>query len=390
MLRGFSKRKIGLLLASLSLLTACGDGGAANSGQMPAPTVGVYQVQHQPVTLTTTLPGRTVAYQKAEVRPQVDGIVLKRLFTEGSRVEEGQQLYQIDDAKYRAAYQKTQATLKNADQLVKRYSALKETSAVSKQQYDDAVTAYELAKAEAELAEIELEYTKVLAPISGRIGRSSVTEGALVTDGQAQALATIQQLDPIYVDINQPITEILNLQEDLAANELKDTPQEQSKAQLLFESGRAYEHSGILRFAEVSVDESTGSVTLRAVFPNPDGKLLPGMFVETRVEIGVRDNAILVPHQAVQRDLRGKPEVWQVNNDDLVNKKAIETERSIGNQWLVSSGLKEGDRLVTEGFFMLRPGSPVTVTPAENLDPVASFNSSAKGAVETSSENSKD
>lgn len=380
MYRCFPKIKSGLLLVSLSLLfvlTACGGKEAASGGQMPPPVVGVYEVQAQPLALTADLPGRTVAFQKAEVRPQVDGIIEKRLFTEGAYIEEGQLLYQIDDAKYAAAYQRAQATLKNARQLVERYGSLKETSAVSRQQYDDAVTAYELAKAEAELAEIELGYTKVVAPISGRIGRSSVTEGALVTDGQAEALATIQQLDPIYVDINQPVNDILALQEDRASGAIDEVSGDQAEAQLFFENGRPYQHKGVLRFAEVSVDESTGSVTLRAVFPNPDGKLLPGMFVKTQVATGYRQHALLIPNQAVQRDLKGKPMVWRVDTDDKVNQTSIVTERTLGNQWLVSSGLEAGDRIVTEGFFMLQPGSPVTVTPASNVNPVTSFSATS-------------
>jgi len=387
--RGFPKIKSGLLLASLTLLTACGGEGTANGGQMPPPTVGVYDVQAQPLTLTAELPGRTIAYQKAEVRPQVNGIIEKRLFTEGAYIEEGQQLYQIDDAKYKAAYQRAQATLKNAKQLADRYASLKETSAVSRQQYDDAVTAYELALAEAELAEIELEYTRVLAPISGRIGRSSVTEGALVSDGQTQALATIQQLDPIYVDINQPVNELLKLQEDRASGAINEISEDQAEAQLFFESGKAYGLKGVLRFSEVSVDESTGSVTLRAVFPNPDGKLLPGMFVNTRIVTGYRQDALLIPQQAVQRDLRGKPVVWRVNANDQVNQVSILTERTLGNQWLVSSGLEAGDRIVTEGLFMLQPGSPVTVTPATNVNPVTTFSAPPAETAATSTQDDK-
>ncbi|MGD9661867.1 MAG: efflux RND transporter periplasmic adaptor subunit [Porticoccaceae bacterium] len=360
------------LAAALLSLAACSKPDAP-TGEAPPPEVGVYRVEARELTLTTDLPGRTVAYRRAEVRPQVNGIIEKRLFTEGSTVEQGQQLYQIDDAKYQAAHLRAQATLKNAQQLADRYRELKKTSAVSRQQFDDAVAALELAKAEAELARIDLAYTKVLSPLSGRIGRSAVTEGALVTNGQVEALATVQQLDPIYVDINQPAAELLRLHEDLRTGLIKQAGKDEATASLLLEDGRSYEHAGVLSFAEVSVDEGTGSVTMRAVFPNPDAKLLPGMFVRARLVSGQKENALLVPQQGVQRDPKGEPLVWVVNDKNIVEQRMVTTERTVGNQWLVTAGISSGDQVITEGLLRVRPGMKVTAAPATNIDTLMEF-----------------
>jgi len=362
---------LGVVVAALSV-TACSKQDAPTA-EAPPPEVGVYTVEARELTLTTDLPGRTVAYKRAEVRPQVNGIVEKRLFIEGSTVEQGQQLYQIDDAKYQAAHLRAQATLKNAQQLADRYRELKKTSAVSRQQFDDAVAALELAKAEAELARIDLAYTKVLSPLTGRIGRSAVTEGALVTNGQVEALATVQQLDPIYVDINQPVAELLRLHEDLKAGLITQAGKDEATASLLLEDGRRYEHAGVLSFAEVSVDEGTGSVTMRAVFPNPDAKLLPGMFVRTRLVSGQKENALLVPQQGVQRDPKGEPLVWVVNDKNIVEQRMVTTERTAGNQWLVTAGINSGDQVITEGLLRVRPGMKVTPTPATNIDTLMEF-----------------
>ena len=369
---------LGVVVAALSV-TACSKQDAPTA-EAPPPEVGVYTVEARELTLTTDLPGRTVAYKRAEVRPQVNGIIEKRLFIEGSTVEQGQQLYQIDDAKYQAAHLRAQATLKNAQQLADRYRELKKTSAVSRQQFDDAVAALELAKAEAELARIDLAYTKVLSPLSGRIGRSAVTEGALVTNGQVEALATVQQLDPIYVDINQPVAELLRLHEDLKAGLITQAGKDEATASLLLEDGRRYEHAGVLSFAEVSVDEGTGSVTMRAVFPNPDAKLLPGMFVRTRLVSGQKDHALLVPQQGVQRDPKGEPLVWVVNDKNIVEQRIVTTERTAGNQWLVTAGINSGDQVITEGLLRVRPGMKVTPTPATNINTLMEFVSTAASA----------
>ena len=356
-----------LLLLFTLVLSGCSQE-APPAAQMPPPAVGVYTVSSTPLTLTEDLPGRTAPYRKAEVRPQVDGIVEKRLFTEGRFVEAGQQLYQIDDATYRAAHQRALASLNNARRLADRYRALQKTSAVSRQQLDDAIAALDLAEAEAEISRISLAYTKVLAPIAGRIGRSAVSEGALVSNGQSEALATIQQLDPIYVDISQPVIRMQQLRAAATKNGAEVLgEQAAASVELLFEDGSLYPLKGTLQFSEVSVEPDTGSVILRAEFPNPRGELLPGMFVKARLKTLHLENALLVPQQGVQRDLHGNPTALVVNTNDQVESRTLITERTVGNQWLVSSGLKPGDRVVTEGLFMLRPGMQVTVTPASNI-----------------------
>lgn len=365
--------KPALLICGLGLLlSACGNETAAPKQAQDVP-VGVYTIQSQPLEITTDLPGRTVAYRLAEVRPQVDGIIEQRLLTEGANVTLGQQLYQIDDKKYQATYDRALANLKNAERLRNRYKELLRTQSVSKQMYDDAEAAWQLAVAEAKIAKIDLEYTKVLAPVSGRIGRSNVTEGALVTRGQTQELATIQQIDPIYVDIRQPVGEMLRLQKALQSGQLKRTDDGGARIVLLLEDGTAYEHEGTLSFSEVNVDTQTGSVTLRALVPNPDWLLLPGMFVHGRLSLGHNDNVILVPQQAVQRDATGKPAVWVVNDNGGAEQRTISTERTVGNMWQVSSGLKDGDQVVTEGFFNLRPGTKVAASPASNVHPILDF-----------------
>lgn len=360
------------ILALPLLLAACRSE-APPASEPPPPEVGVVEIEARPLTLTTDLPGRTAAYRVAEVRPQVNGIVQRRLFDEGQTVEAGDQLYQIDDAKYRAAYDRARATLSNAERLAKRYAGLMKTGAISRQQHDDAQAAWELAKAELELARIDLVYTRVLAPIAGRIGRSAVTEGALVTSGQAEALATIQQIDPIYVDMTQPVEQVLALRADLAAGRIDGLDAQRAKVKLLLEGRRQYPLDGTLEVSEVSVDPGTGSVTLRAVFPNPDGLLLPGMFVHARLSEGVRQEAILVPQQAIVRDSRGEPMTWVVTEAGTVESRAVTTERTVGNHWLVSEGVRPGERVVTEGVERLRPGMQVTTAPAANVRPVLDF-----------------
>lgn len=346
----------------------------------PTPEVGVVTLAPQSVAITTELPGRTTPYRVADVRPQVGGVILKRLFTEGAEVKAGQQLYQIDPATFEASYASAQATLARAEATQKsarlkaeRYKSLVEASAVGKQDYDDAVAAAGQAdadvasgKAGLETARINLVYTKVLAPISGRVGRSSVTEGALVTTGQATSLATVQQLDPIYVDVTQSSTDILRLRRELADGRLQKAADGQAVARLILEDGSEYPEVGKLLFSEVTVDTGTGSVTLRAVFPNPKRLLLPGMFVHARLEEGVSDNTLLVPQQGVSRNQRGEPTALVIGADDKVEMRVLKVDHTIGDKWLVTDGLKAGDRVIVEGLQKVRPGAPVRAVPAGN------------------------
>ncbi|MBW7902659.1 MAG: efflux RND transporter periplasmic adaptor subunit [Rhodocyclaceae bacterium] len=368
--RSPSRRLAPLVLAAA--LAACGE--APQSAPPAGPVrVGVHAVDAQELVLTTELPGRTSAYRVAEVRPQVSGILQQRLFVEGSTVKAGQQLYQIDPATYGARLQKAAANLLAAESLARRYEGLRATHAVSQQQYDDALAAWRQAQADVDVARIDMVYTKVLAPITGRIGRSLVTEGALVTSGQAQALATVHQIDPIHVDLSQSTGEILRLQRALAEGELARAEAGGAKVALKLEDGSLYPLAGTLKFSEISVDQGTGSVVLRAVFPNPDGRLLPGMFVHAVLQTGVRRNAILVPQQAVARDVRGQATVWVVDADGVASPREIETLRTVGNTWLVGKGLQAGERVVTEGVQRLRPGLQVEAEPAGNVGVVTRF-----------------
>ncbi|MGB6103953.1 MAG: efflux RND transporter periplasmic adaptor subunit [Pusillimonas sp.] len=372
----FSSAKTAVLLAISAVLAACGQAEQAPAAAA-APEVGVYTLREQALGLTTDLPGRTAAYRVAELRPQVTGIIQKRMFNEGAEVKQGQQLYQIDAAIYQAEYERARSNLVAAERLAKRYERLQKTSAISKQQYDDAYSSWKQAQAQAELARINLVYTKVLSPISGRIGRSAVTEGALVTQAQAQALATVQQLDPIFVDVTQPVSGLLRLQDELASGRLERSGTDQAKVTLQLEDGSAYPLAGSLKFSEVTVDQGTGSVTLRAEFPNPDGRLLPGMFVKAQLNEGVRNNAILVPQQAVQRDPTGQASVWVVDEQSRAQRRIVTTERTVGNQWLVSKGLKGGERVVTEGLQRLRGETDVVASEAGNVAAVSGFGAKA-------------
>ena len=355
------------LFATLALLGACSEQETAQAPQA-IPQVGVVTVDAEHFVMTTELPGRTKAFRMAEVRPQVNGIIQKRLFEEGSEVKAGQQLYQIDAAVYEAALQSAEATRLSAGTLAERYAVLVKDRAVSQQAYDEARAAKLQADAALERARIDLRYTKVSAPIAGLIGRSAVTEGALVSNGQAQSLATIQQLDPIYVDITQPTRDLLAMRRDLASGRLEKVGDNAARAVLKLEDGSKYEHEGRLEFSEVSVDESTGSVTLRAVFPNPDRILLPGMFVHAQLVAGARSNAILVPQQGVSRTPRGEAVAMLVTAENKVEQRIIQTDRTVGNRWLVSDGLKVGDQLITEGLHMVQPGMQVEPVPAANVD----------------------
>ena len=357
-----------ITLFAASLLAGCQEEAAAPApAAQQAPQVGVVTLKAEPFALTTELPGRAQPFRIAEVRPQVDGIIKKRLFTEGSDVKVGEQLYQIDDSVYQAVYKSAQASLASTKSLADRYALLVEEQAVSRQAYDEARAANLQAEAELERARINVRYTKVLAPISGRIGRSAVTEGALVGSGQAQEMAIIQQLDPIYVDVTQPARDLLALRRDLAEGRLQKAGENAAKATLTLEDGSAYPHEGKLEFSEVSVDSGTGSVVLRAVFPNPDKVLMPGMFVHAQLVAGVKSEAILAPQQGITRTPTGQATALVVNEDNKVELRQVAAARTVGNRWLVTEGLVDGDRLITEGLQFIAPGAEVNPVPASNV-----------------------
>lgn len=362
------------LFAMMALLSACSEPDSTDADAAEVPQVGVVTIDAEHFLMTSELPGRTKAYRVAEVRPQVNGIIQKRLFEEGSEVKAGQQLYQIDAAVYEAALKSAEATRLSTGTLAERYEVLVKDRAVSQQAYDEARAARLQADAALERARIDLRYTSVAAPISGQIGRSAVTEGALVSNGQVQALATIQQLDPIYVDVTQPSRDLLALRRDLNSGRLERAGDNAAKAILRLEDGSEYEHEGRLEFSEVSVDSSTGSVTLRAVFPNPDRLLLPGMFVHAQLVAGARSDAILAPQQGVTRNPRGQAVAMLVNAENKVEQRIIKTERTVGNRWLVSEGLNVGDRLITEGLHVVQPGMLVEPVPAANVDTAGAVN----------------
>ncbi|EBQ6040693.1 multidrug efflux RND transporter periplasmic adaptor subunit AcrA [Salmonella enterica subsp. enterica serovar Enteritidis] len=371
--RGLTPLAVVLMLSGSLALTGCDDKQDQQGGQQ-MPEVGVVTLKTEPLQITTELPGRTVAYRIAEVRPQVSGIILKRNFVEGSDIEAGVSLYQIDPATYQATYDrakgdlaKAQAAANIAELTVKRYQKLLGTQYISKQEYDQALAdaqqataAVVAAKAAVETARINLAYTKVTSPISGRIGKSSVTEGALVQNGQASALATVQQLDPIYVDVTQSSNDFLRLKQELANGSLK---QENGKAKvdLVTSDGIKFPQSGTLEFSDVTVDQTTGSIALRAIFPNPDHTLLPGMFVRARLQEGTKPTALLVPQQGVTRTPRGDATVLVVGADNKVETRQIVASQAIGDKWLVTDGLKAGDRVVVSGLQKVRPGAQVKV-----------------------------
>ena len=369
--RGLTPLAVVLMLSGSLALTGCDDK-PAQQGAQHAPEVGVVTLKSEPLVITTELPGRTNAFRVAEVRPQVSGIILKRNFTEGGDITAGESLYQIDPATYQAAYEsakgdlaKAQAAANIAKLTVNRYSKLLGTQYISRQDYDTAVADAQQAnaaviasKAAVETARINLAYTKVTSPISGRIGKSNVTEGALVQNGQATALATVQQLDPIYVDVTQSSNDFLRLKQELMDGKLK---QENGKAKvdLVTNDGIKYPQSGTLEFSDVTVDQTTGSITLRAVFPNPDHSLLPGMFVRARLEEGTNPNALLVPQQGVSRTPRGDATALVVGEGDKVETRQIVATQAIGDKWLVTDGLKDGDRVIITGLQKVKPGAQV-------------------------------
>jgi membrane fusion protein (multidrug efflux system) len=367
------------------LLAGCGDktaGGSAPGAGMPPPEVGVITIAPQKLALTTELPGRLEATRVAQVRARVPGVVLKRVFKEGGDVKAGDVLFRIDPAPFQAAYEsasaalaKAEANLTQAGLKAQRYKPLVETHAVSQQEYDDAVAAQKQAAADVANARaaqtnarLNLGYATVTAPISGRIGRALVTEGALVGQGEATPLATIQQMDPIYVTLTQSSAELLRLREALASGQLKSVGHDQAKVTLATEDGRPYPLPGKLLFSDLSVDESTGAITLRAEFPNPERLLLPGTFVRARLEQAVDEKAILVPQQAVIRTLNGAT-VMVVGPDNKVAVRAVKADASQGDFWVITDGLKPGDRVIADGVQKAKPDA--TVKPVEWKNPLA-------------------
>ncbi|HTV18935.1 MAG TPA: efflux RND transporter periplasmic adaptor subunit [Polyangiaceae bacterium] len=352
-------------------LAACGGQSATKQGGPPPPVeVGVVTLQAQPVKLTTELPGRTLAYETSEVRPQVSGIIRARLFKEGQQVEKGQTLYQIDARLYRAAAAQARANLASAKAMdeaarikSERYGELAREQVVSQQDLTDAKAAAQQAaaaiqqsQAALETARINLQFTEVPAPISGRIGRSLVTTGALVTSGQAEALATIQRLDPMFVDMQESSASLLAMRRSLAKG---GAPPASADVKLILEDGSEYSETGTLQFAEATVDPSTGSVALRAKFDNPDGLLLPGMYVRAVIVQSEQASAILAPQPGVSRDPKGNATALVVGQDEKVERRTLELARTVDDQWLVNTGLAAGDRLIVEGTDKVKPGQAV-------------------------------
>jgi membrane fusion protein (multidrug efflux system) len=361
-------------LLAAGLFLALGGCGGGQSKPAPAPPeVGVLTLHPETADLTIELPGRVSAFETSEVRPQVSGIIRRRYFTEGAHVDKGELLYQIDDAPYRAALGTAQGQLARARAAIEstrlqseRYAALAELNAVSRQDADNARSAAGQAQADVVAAEgaersagINLAYTQVRAPISGRIGRSLFTVGALVQSGQADPLATIQRLDPVHVDISQSAAELLSLRMAMAGGRVSGGGPSSVRVDLVLPNGAPYPVPGTLQFADVTVDASTGSVTLRARVPNPDELLLPGMFVRARILEGVAQRAILAPASAVTRDEAGRPTALVLDRQNRVVQRAIQTSRLLGSRWLVTAGLAAGDRLVVQGMEKAVPGTIV-------------------------------
>ena len=374
---------LGLLVVATAMCSGCGASGQAN-GAGQATEVGVVVVQPQNTAVTTQLPGRTVAFRIAQVRPQVSGIIKRRLYTEGALVEAGQALYQLDPAPYQAAYDSAQAQVTSADANAltlrlkyERYQKLSASGDVSQQDRDDitanlhqAEAQQTVARAALETARINLGYTRIVAPISGRIATSAFTEGALVTANQDAPLTMVHQYAPMYVDVTQPATEVLHLRQQLAAGALAHAGADGANVSLLLEDGTPYPQSGHLEFTGVTESESTGTITLRAVFPNADGTLLPGMYVRALLTLGVAQSALLVPQQAVSRNARGDASVLVVNADNHVELRALQLEASADNQWRVLTGLNAGERIIVQGQQKVRPGDTVSPTVVDTAAPV--------------------
>lgn len=368
-----------LLLAGFLLAGCSQQGDATAPPQAPPPEVAVITLKPQSIVLTTELSGRTAPCLIAEVRPQVGGIIQERRFEEGAVVKAGQELYQIDPASYQATFESAQAALARAEAQVtptrlkvERFRKLSRINAISLQDLDDAEAAFKLAEAEVAEAKaalwsarINLDYTAIKAPITGRIGRSAVTNGALVTAGQAAPLAIIQQLDPIYVDVTQASAELLRLKRQLASGALKGVAADQARVRLSLEDGTSYDRPGTFKFSDVTVNPSTGSVTLRTVFPNPAEVLLPGMYVQAQLEEGTLDRALLVPQRGVSRNPAGEALVMVVGAEEKVESRVIRVARTVGDDWLVAGGLEPGERVILEGLQRVRPGTQVKAIPFE-------------------------
>jgi membrane fusion protein (multidrug efflux system) len=383
---GRRRVRLAAVLSGVAVLAGCSQQQNPPAAAPPAaPQVAVLEVRAEEVPLVLELPGRTTPYLIAEVRPQVTGIVKQRPFREGGEVAAGELLYQIDPATYQAAYDSAAAALARAEanlfaarMKAERFAGLVGINAVSKQANDEAQAAFKLAEAEVasaraalQKAKVDLGFTHVAAPIAGRAGRSLVTPGALVTANQADALVTIQQLDPIYVDLTQSSTELLKLRRDFEAGRVQRNGSGAVPVRLVMEDGNEYALAGELAFSEVSVDPGTGSVTLRAVFPNPNGELLPGMYVRARLEQGIKHDVVLVPHAALTRDPRGNAVVMVVDADSKVEARTVKAERSLGDKWMITDGLAPGERIIVEGLQRARPGAPVQVIGAPAALPAA-------------------
>jgi membrane fusion protein (multidrug efflux system) len=369
------------LIAAISLvaqLAACDQGGneapaGMAGGGMPPAAVSVVTVAAEPIPIQNELPGRIAPTRIAEVRPRVSGIIVERVFEQGSMVKQGDVLYRIDPEPFRLRVESARATLQRAEavrlqarQEANRQSELRERKVASGQQYDNAVAV--LAQAEADVAaaraglssaELDLQYAEVKAPISGRIGRALITEGALVSANGSENLATIQQLDPVYADFTQSASQLLELRRALKVGALTSSDPGEATVRLLMDDGREYPHAGRLLFSEAAVDATTGQVTLRGEFPNPDGDLLPGMYVRVVIEQGIQPNAIAVPQQAVQRDAGGQAQIYVVADDGSTELRAVQAGRVQGSRWVIDRGLNPGDRVIVEGFQKIRPGAKV-------------------------------
>lgn len=369
-----------MCLAVGLLAAGCGPRGPKQQApQMGPPEVGVVTMRPERVVLTTELPGRTAAYRVADIRPQVNGIIVKRVFEEGALVAPGDLLYQIDPSQYQAAYDQAKAAVDLAEASLpaarsreERFKELVASHAVGQQDYDDALAALrraeaqlEVSKAALETARINLSYTPIKSPISGRIGRSSVTEGALVTAYQPVPLATVQQLDPINVDVPQSTAELLKLQRRIADGKFNTSGAEQNNVQIILEDGTPYSREGALEFRDVTVNPTTGSVIMRIVVPNPHNELLPGMFVRAVIREGVIDQALLMSQSGVNRTPKGDPFVWVVDEAGKAQMRMVTIDRAVGNRWLISSGLSDGDKVIMEGVQRLRPGVPVQASALE-------------------------
>lgn len=356
----------GIAGAILIVLSGCGK--KQQNLAPPPPEVGVITIQSAPLPITMELPGRIDPVRTAQVRARVAGILLKRIFTEGSDVKEGDTLFQIDPAPLQAAYDSANANLLQAQQLVRRYKPLVEINAVSEQDYDNAVSAEAQAKAAQEIAAFNLGYATVTSPISGRIGQALVTEGALVGQGEATEMAVIQQLDPIYFDFTESSTELLKLRREFDSGQLKKVAPDEAKISLLLDDGTTYPHEGKLLFSDITVDPTTGMVTLRAEFPNPGELLLPGMFARAQLEQAVDSNAITVPQRGVVYGANGQPTVTALTPDNKVEILPVTVSSAEGNQWIITSGLKAGDRVILEGLQKVQPGMVVKPVPFDSTN----------------------